>query len=311
MFKELVVTGLLSFSVGSHSLQPRNANRLYSLYGCYCMNEEFDVDVTSLSNDAVVIDYNVYYDAFMLFHLENDNYIYNTTIRTFEFNYVDVDTFEVHLYDGEYSLRQEITTGDDIYDLYTEMQIMVLFFPTPYYVSEYTYQVFNCFYNNNGNPFVTKYSGWYSFNTSSISTYNGIFTFNGFITADNNLYNYIDYRNKTCTCYIRGVDYQYGVNGGSTVVVDNGVLKSNVPLLLSDVLIPDYIRTQMLLVGTFSYTYTPVEYTFGDMVFSVVDAPIYMLSQLFSFELFGLQFYVAFMGVVTILLICFIVRKVV
>ena len=75
-------------------------------------------------------------------------------------------------------------------------------------------------------------------------------------------------------------------------------------------MIPRTMHNTLLNYGVFQFVPSDVHnYTFGELIFNIMDAPIYFLKSLFSFQLFGETFYVAFMSVLTIMLICFVVRK--
>lgn len=277
---------------------------IYTLYGAYCYRNHFD-DTFIQDSDLIYtyIDYNTTdYVGKVNFYEDSDSHIYNTTIRTFEI-IKQTNHYQVHLFDGDISLNQDIYYGDYVSDLHEDSASLVLFFPQPLNVSANGYKLFNCFFTNEGNDFVTSYSGWYTFTNTNLS-FN--YSINGFFTVNNNLYNNLEYIGYNCTANLYGLD-----TFSQLLVIDNKVLQVDNSILLNNVLIPYYTRDTMTTCGVFAYVYEPVEYTFGDMVFSVMDAPVYMLSQLFSFELFGLQFYVAFMGIVTVVLICFVLKKII
>lgn len=276
-----------------------NGNGIYSLYGCYCYRDSFDSPVLqTLDVDYSFIDYTSSYEARVSFYAYYDDYVVNTVIRTFEISLVN-NVWHIDLFEGEYTLDEDISYGDYLTDLHDESAQLVLFFPTPYNVTENAYKIFNAIYTSEGNDFVTNYSGWYTITNTNVSLWYNI---NGFFIVDNNSYNNIYYRDYNCTAYL---------DTDVLTVVDNKKLMVSSAILFNNVLIARYQRDELIRGGVFNYVYEPVEYTFGEMIFSVVDAPIYMLSQLFSFELFDIQFYVAFMGIVTVVLICFVLKKII
>lgn len=303
MLKELFITGLLSFTVGSTPLKyvpKHNANGVYQLYGCYCYRDHFDSEILrDVHIDYTFVDY-LHTDVQVMVSFD-DSYPYTTTLRTFEISYV-TDYYHIDMYDGEYNLDEDIHYLDYLYDLNLSSHELVLYFYEPFNVTYDAYNVFNALFTDNGNEWVTNYSGWYTL-TSYTTTVN--FNVNGFFTCDNNFYNHLAYYSTTLQADL------YGYNDSLTIINDRKFVAKSSNILINNTLIADYNRTEMLKCGVFAYVYEPVEYTFGDVIFSVVDAPVYMLSQLFSFELFGLQFYVAFMGIVTIVLICFILKKII
>lgn len=65
-------------------------------------------------------------------------------------------------------------------------------------------------------------------------------------------------------------------------------------------------------IGVFSYVNTQTsDTTFKDMIFSIMDAPIYMITRLLSFELFGINLFAALTGLLTIVALFVLIRKVV
>lgn len=311
MFKTLLASTFLLFNVSSKVPVTRDSNYIYSLYGAYCFKDHITYEKDALPDEYTYLDYNTTeYYARMTYQLSYDDvYNYNTVIDNMDITYDDTNDYYVfHIYDGDFSLRQNITSDEYLYDMYGECWELVLFFPAQFNVTADGYRLFTTFFTSEGNNWVTNYSGWY---TITNPQYTSDIKLNGFFNISNNLYNEIEFVNHNFRAWYRD-EYSYDYSGDSYVdVIVDSKLKVSSLLYFDNVLIPNYLNYNFRQVGTFSYQYTPVEYTFGDMIFSVIDAPIYMLSQLFSFELFGLQFYVGFIGVVTLLLICIIVKKLV
>lgn len=309
MFKTLLASTFLLFNVSSHVPVRESSNYVYSLYGSYCFRNHMTYEKESLPDEYTYLDYDtVDYYARMTFQLNYDGtYNYNTVIDNLDIRYDDeYESYILHIYDGDYTLRLWLTDDEWLADQYEECYTMILYFPSPFNVTADGYRLFNTFFTGDGNEWVDRYSGWY---TITNPQYTSNIKLNGFFNVDNNIYNEIEFVDHNFTAYYHD-EYSYDYYGASKVdVIVNSQLKVSSLLYFDSVLIPSYLDYNFRQVGTFSYQYTPVEYTFGDMIFSVVDAPIYMLSQLFSFELFGIQFYVGFMGVVTLLLICILVKK--
>ena len=74
---------------------------------------------------------------------------------------------------------------------------------------------------------------------------------------------------------------------------------------------PIEIYNQMLGNGTFAFVPSAEQSDLKSLIFAIVDAPIKMLTDLMDVELLGTNFFVAFMGIVSVVLICFIVRKII
>ena len=311
MFKTLLASTFLLFNVSSKVPVNNASNYVYSLYGAYCFKEHITYEKESLPNEYTFLDYTtIDYYARMTYQLDYDGtYNYNTVIDNLDFSYDGENEYYVfHIYDGDFSLRVNIDNDTYLSSLYGECWEMILFFPSQFNVTADGFRLFNTFFTQEGNDYVNSYSGWY---TITNPQYTSDIKLNGFFNVSNNLYNEIEFVEHNFRAWYRD-EYSYDYSGDSYVdVIVNSKLKVSSLIYFDNVLIPNYLDYNFRQVGTFSYLYTPVEYTFGDMIFSVVDAPIYMLSQLFSFELFGLQFYVGFVGVVTLLLICILIKKLV
>lgn len=327
MFKTLLASTFLLFNVNTcNAIKPNHNNAnvgggVYELYGAYCFRDvsnfpNQDYNIIPMGSGFSIIsnidEFNANYDAKVCWQSLGDTYVNNTTIREFEIDHKPLsyghsdDCYIIYLSDGEYSFNVEMHVDTGALDFeYSDIQSMVLFFPVPLSIDADYYAVFNSLFTGGGNSFVSTYTGWYTLTSPNYQTN---FKLNGFFTVNNNLYNQIEYFDYTAYATL---NYGYNSQSETITIVDNKQLQVRNTILFSNVLIPNYARSSLLSVGVLGYAYEPVQYTFGDMIFSVVDAPVYMLSQLFSFELFGLQFYIAFMGVVTIVLICFVLKKII
>lgn len=330
MLKELIVTSLLSFSVGSLPLKHVNNlsnNGVYSLKGGYCLRDVVGNDMGDGFYDRVGDDTYIIYDStdyadgmpdIYAFWYHTNDYI---TIREFSI-YVAMDEIDTYgLFNFSISLGEEeiyqnnVSTGDHLGEFDITTRNCIVYFPVSYYVDMDTYHAFTSLFTGVGNDYISLYSGYYSFVNAS---YHVNYELMGNVMNNNSLYNMVTYTGLengynapvNCSCSLVDYDDFYGGTLYSDVIT-NGKFSGDKRLLFDNVLIPNYIKTYMQNSGVFAYQYDSVDFDFGDMVFSVMDAPVYMLSQLFSFELFGIQFYVAFMGIVTIVLICFVLKKII
>lgn len=308
MLKSLIASALLSFSVAVPvNTVPKKLNTPNTLYGMYCFKEDFTINWNIDDvNSAVIYNWNNYdsssYSEYQLakayfYNGSNGNYI---NIRSFS---IDISTEDCFL---RFNLGEETAYFNIGYyykgleDLeYTIANYFVLYFPTPVYLNSYYANIFNGLFSGQSNSYVTYYNGYYNMNSNIGSQYFDIY---GNFVIDNNMFTRF------------GVAYpQVVVNGvgGSKVIYDNGFKIANRNMLISTTLIPNIEYSKLGQMGTFAYVQPTETNDFADLIFSVMDAPIYYITSLFSFELFGVQFYVAFMSIVTLLLIVVVVRKVI
>ena len=103
MFKELFVTGLLSFTVGSTPLKYTahnlSNNGIYSLQGCYCFNDTVDNKTNGVLDDGDSHQFYIYsytdyeegnYDVYGYWYFNKDF----ITVRSF---------YVLYRFDGDYS----------------------------------------------------------------------------------------------------------------------------------------------------------------------------------------------------------------
>lgn len=312
MFKTLITTCLLTFSCASGTLSQekdlnvRKANSdLYAIKGYYCLFNDYSDPNRWLSfendEDYTFFDYNsMSQGAFDVRYYSNGSYQSLMYLNVYMNRHNNTQFYRLTFSTGE-EFEFDIDRNDDIDDFNIYARTTMLYFPETIYFDEDTYNIFTSIFTSEGNKYNSRYNGWYSLVPNNLS-YSGEWEVVGNIIVDNSLYQGAYFDNKNAYAYIGNVNKQF---------VNNGVLQTSQLIYLNNVMLPSVEYSSMENTGVFDYVIQPVQYTFGDMIFSVIDAPVYMLSQLFSFELFGIQFYVAFMGVATVLLIFFIVRKVV
>lgn len=177
------------------------------------------------------------------------------------------------------------------------------------YLTGFWRDFINTFFTKVPNRYWTSYTGWYTFNEFISFAKCG---FVGSFMANNNLYNSIGFL---------GTDVESGLitlanarNGDyyETLLCDNGTWNlDSRRIYLSGVVMPIDVYQVMLANGQFAYIPSVENSTFKELIFAVVDAPIKMLTDLFNVELLGTKFYVAFMGIVSVVLIAFILRKII
>lgn len=225
----------------------------------------------------------------------------------FEFNFSQSDItreywFRYYFGGG----NQEGTTSGNI-----EPYRTIVYFNRPYYLDRSTKNRWDMYFTHEGNSYCNVYTGWYTMNNSYIAPIRNFQIFGNFI-VNNNLYTSLQYTTDSGG-YLEAHLDDFNNDFYSSIYIwrYNQYQINDKLIYFTEVMIPQTTMINLRANGVFGYAYEPVNYTFGEMIFNIIDAPIYMLSQLFSFTLFGIEFYIAFIGIVTIILICFIVRKIV
>lgn len=316
MIQEIIATVLFSSAIGTNIIQPKKESNsvYYSLRGSWCYVDavlDFFGDETDFTTDETIVyyDYQSYNEniyAPKIYYASNSyyidartidivyNYRFNSSLSIYQLN------ARIHFGLGEDYIMDNVQLYTDFSDVSYDLRRIVVYFPHEIYVTKNAYNVWCSFFTQKGNNFVTMYNGYYTQSNFDIDNDYSVY---GSMFINNNLYNEYSVFDNSSWGELND-DYR-------TYIVNNGMLEGDNRILFNNVLIPIEIYDYMSVNGVFAYTYEPVNYTFGELIFNIIDAPIYMLSQLFSFTLFGIEFYIAFIGIVTIILICFIVRKIV
>lgn len=226
---------------------------------------------------------NLYLD----YYTNSDDYLYSPRL-TYSANYMNYSMNNLSTSDGK---RTMICFTDSVY------------------LTDFWRDFINTFFSKVPNRYWVSHTGWYTFNENINFAKSG---FVGSFMANNNLYNSIVFNGAnvesaliTLTNYLNGDYYD-------TMLCDNGTwyLDSR-RIYLSGVVMPIDVYQVMLSNGSFAYIPSVENTTFKELIFAIVDAPVKMLTDLFNVELLGTKFYVAFMGIVSIVLIAFILRKII
>ena len=177
------------------------------------------------------------------------------------------------------------------------------------YLTDFWRDFINTFFSKVPNRYWTSYTGWYTFNETIDFVKCG---FVGSFMANNNLYNSITFNGTnvesaliTLTNYLNGDYYD-------TMLCTNGTWElDSRRIYLSGVVMPIDVYQVMLANGSFAYIPSVENTTFKELIFAIVDAPVKMLTDLFDVQLLGTKFYVVFMGIVSVVLVAFILRKII
>ena len=330
MFKSLIATCLLTFSCSGIKPQQvpqeennemtlnvpmlANSNLGNVLQGGYVMRQECDWDYVVSNYSTFVYD----------FDLTDNNifcYLYNGTYNHYELidNYLEFtclsQTRNVS-FNVSYEYGQSAVSWNrgylyqDLDNCDTQTKYAYLYFVQPYYIAEdNVFSLFNYVFVQSGNDYFVNYTGWYTF--SEQPNFSSTFYVFGSLMGNNNLYQRMFVSSTGYISFSNPSDYEDVVvynNGGFQKVNNRDVIRQ---VYFTGVLIPSTTYSSLSNMGVFNYVPNSTQYTFGEMIFNIMDAPIYFLTNLFSFELFGVEFYVAFFSIVSVVLICFVLRKII
>lgn len=311
---------------------PRNNAFSNSVFGAYNWRDEFDwQDIydsmpvnqiftyefdASTSNYYVPIWCNVFNQA-------NSSYSY-AYLQKIELSYRDDNTYDddavftlyFYDYDGDtYNYTFTLWSG-----VPSTQQELIINFRQSYTFNDIYHHVFDIFFTSDDNTWVTSYNGYYNFaNTTTLFNapfgvygsiaFNNTITFgmsNTFVTQSNSGYAnhnvwFDSYDNTTLS---------YGVTRYYYPFDRNSVVSSN--LLFNNVKMSKTSYNYLGLVGIFSYqrdsSYDDTD--FHDLLFGVMDSSLFMLSRLLNFDLFGMNLFVAFSGLLTLAVVIVVIRKI-
>lgn len=218
---------------------------------------------------------------------------------SFDLSFYESDSFYCSIYVNDYFQDIGSLGGFDL-------SYIACYFIRYINVDSDTLALFNTLFSRTFNEHFVTYTGWYSFNTSGFVHQLGLSTIVGSLSANNTLFMSMSVSNyASLTVYFNSPMNTYDL-------IENDVFQSsNTRVYMSNVLITDLDFVKISAIGSFTYIPSSDGYTLSDLFFDIADTPIYFITSLFSFELFGIQFYIAFMGLVTILAMVFIIKKVI
>lgn len=340
MFKSLIATCLLTFSCSS---QPQNKQPLKRgietqqavvdnsvfVHGNYNFCESFE----SLND---VLDPNVNFQPFEVrfadvsnqknllscpTNFDYDNHQWYIEYISFNFvrsNNEWVINGRVYLYNNvlsTYNFYYSFTKDSDLSSV-TRRDFIFTYCDSLYlYDSQKT--AFNYIFTHDDNSYVTTYNGYYNFN-ANLSSFNSRFYVGGTVTFDFAIgydltnFSHESYQNGDTFEILKfdNIDNVYYTTS-YTVPLTLNVDVTNSNLYLNGCKISNSHKLYLETIGIFAYvrdtTYDDAD--FHDLLFSVMDSPVYFLSRLMSFELFGINLFVAFTGLLTFCVILILIRK--
>lgn len=231
-----------------------------------------------------------------MYILYQDNLYYNVSISL---DFVVNDTYD--------DLRQSHLSNN--YDI----NYFAINFINYYSLTNAQRDLFDRIFTNDitDNVYFTIFNGWYHFadNLPVLAT-NTYFNIIGNNLYQNKLYNCLYFRSENTLVYTSWLaDYyiNYGYDGiGISVNKVNGT-----NILFTNCFMTKTSYNTLSYIGVFGFIPDVTDYTLTDLFTGIADTPIQFVTGLFSFELFGTTFSVAFLGIVTVLAIVFIVKKVI
>lgn len=187
---------------------------------------------------------------------------------------------------------------------------LIFYYFDSFFVSDNQAKMFNAVFTKEDNYYTRSYDGYYNFvNPGAHLPY--------YI----NVYGIVNFNNSIYYCMTQGYDQlnffymDYDINSYAQKVYTypfstTQVAKTN-NILFSGVKMRATTYTMLEQVGVFSYVKDTAyeNATFSDLLFSVMDTPIYFISRLLSFELFGVNLFVAFTGLLTVCVVLVLIRK--
>lgn len=310
MIKEIIGTIVCTiFNIRSTPLTkttPLRVNNYQNIEGLYCLKDELghmDVNNLSFEMEHYVYSYDENYFIKMNYLSISQQLVNNQWYYSFRNAYYD----ETDALIEEYQVQ---VTSQELEDASNKAHYYMIYVPTPYSIDAVNgnYERFMQFYTNTTNNYMISINSWYSFNDATGSNYQIIGTFN----ANNTLYGLLDYlQNNKITFKNPNYLYPDRPAGNNYELYNNGFTTQNHNVYMNVQMMPKYIYTEMINHGVFQYIpYEQQVYSFQDFFFGIVDAPLMYLYNLFSFDLFGLNVFIAFCGVITISLIIIVVKKV-
>ena len=335
MFSQIITTGLLALSVGAPTRHNANANSNL-ISGSYNLNETFSYDdlhelYEDLGDFSFACDFNRYtggafsHECLLSYNGNPIGYVYSITFEL----YYGVDSpileCEFDFCTGQYSggtygtAILNITIDEnvvDLSDLIASLRDTIFCVNKSFFINDDESRIFNFLWSREDNSYVTTYTGFYNFN-NSLSNFNnkkfiafGTVSFNGNLYYDiyNNTYNFdnaslrfsfFDYEHQTYSSVV----YTLPLSSYNDVNYNN-IYLTNCKMSLND-------YNNLSSIGAFAYSpdHSYDNATFHDLLFGVMDSPIYFLSRLMSFELFGVNMFVAFTGLLTLCVVLVLIRK--
>lgn len=314
MFKTLISTFLLCSSIGAKSVTvtPKQSNAFNSLYGTYVFRDTpLETDLTM--SEPYVYDFDGYTNRpYCLFYDSNSDTLTYDWVDDIQIGYSS-DSYAFRISFG----RQEgyridyLGINDTLADCDLWVRQFQVYFNYEVYLSDDEYKLFTSLFTQSGNAYNSSYNGYFTFTSSTVQN-KSTFCVLGSTLVNNQLgflmtHDY--YSSKDILCLTIDTSQPLGI--GDYNLIENNQYSGKNFVLLSNVLINDTAYQRMQSFGVFSYVQDTTDYDFKDLMVSIADTPIVFLRNLFSFQLFGIELYIAFASVLTLVLIAVVIKKII
>lgn len=327
MIKSLLATFLIASSINLNTpkkTEPYRANETnINLYGSYNFKDEFISTGANIpTNSYEIIFEDISNNEFKKIVPYYQDYYYINWIYKISFDYdgsTCLTTFYCYHENGStYYFSAEMENGDNI-DAYlfnnsTYGKTTIFNLQESYIIHGDTAKVFNLIFTKDDNVYTTTYTGYYNFNNGLDDLLNYDFGTFGTITFNNKMYKYMydkafEYRGRV---YFNGYSVEDNAYVDTYYVFpfnDNEIVSAN--MMLTGCKMSIHSRQILEQIGTFSYIrdtrYNNTD--FGDLLFSIMDSPVYFLQSLLGFELLGVNLFIAFTSLLTLVVILVLIRK--
>lgn len=346
MIFELIATGLLAYGVsisslnvnnGNHydsndnhiseSIKPKYASNLSNqlVSGIYNFRDSFDFgifDIRDIGGNTIIFDNDYNFLVPFTYDANNEPTYYLKTFTYYVGDEEEVTTNYIYvsfqLYDidtNELSLDVDIYSTDTLASVQRleEVRTLMFYVINGVNLNPQDYKVFNFLFTHDDNTFMRSYIGYYSFINNGILFNGNHYNIFGTSTIGNSISFTFDFYS------IDG----YSINSIERLTYD--VLGQN--YTISSFIIPKRpsnfvyfdnvkmsISTYTALNGTLgSFSYMPSTSqptSFEDLLFGIADSNLYFIASLFNFEMFGMNLYIALSGLLTLVIVIFIIRKI-
>lgn len=341
MLKEIIATFLLSGSIGAKSLpvtipvhnykESAVVNDTLTLYGNYNFQNVIG-DVTSYNDGS----YDIVFEDIVTSGSQNKELVpihrssshliyYCDKITLVKDDYYISVTFHVynHAYASGVDWTYELLSGYDISNFAQSNYDLIFEVRQQYLIHDDLAHIFNAIFTTADNVYTRSYTGYYNFRNglSNISSYIVVFGYFMFNQSSYTLmFNYGDgiHTDSYTALYLSyyqlidldGNGYQgYSIESFALPFNSNSVISFNI--YMTGVKMSNTTYNRLSGVGVFGYvrdtSYDNV--TFKDFFFSLVDTPVYFASSLLSFELFGVNLFIALTGLLTLCCILLLIKK--
>lgn len=316
MFKELFATAILSTCLGAKTLQPDKAFS-NQLNGGYCVRDIYtvggyrDESLRGYSFEYTSGSYNghaFWYDFDTSTYIELDSFLMDYGV-----SYPNAISISLSNADNTYEHSDYIdinTVGYDLYDdLPSRLMGGIIYFDDYFYVPSDSSKLFRHVFFAESNEYVINYTGWYSFN-SNINSVNNYFNVYGNVSSNNTLYNHLYGSHEADGIYYLQSNLSINLTLRPYIMHDDTGWHSSQLVYFTGVLIPYEMRQRLLSLGNFNYIPDVPNTTLPEVIFSVVDAPVFYLYSLFNFDVFGTNLFIAFTSLVTLVVVIAILKKI-